>query len=319
MPKTAVLSVSVIEENPGALRTSVDRDTAAYEELKDSIRQYGLLSPVSVREYTKDDGSTGYRLVDGLHRLTAHQDLGLDTIPVNITSLQDSDLLAAQIVGNSVNVKTTKVQFAQGLKQLLQHSGMTTKELGRKVSKSETWVKQQLDLTNLPESIQKLVDSDAVPVANALALKSLPKDKIEDYIQAAMTESPETFGPRMTDIARELRAAAREGRKAVLEFAPVVKVRKTTELKAALGEFERTGTVSAIRSILDLEGVTDPTVAAAVALKWVLSLDAVSVSAQKATWEAQQAAKDEAKAKRAAEREAKAAAKAAEAVAEVVA
>lgn len=318
MAKAAVLSVGVIEENPNALRNTVDKETVAYEELKASIKQYGVIDSISVREYTKEDQTTGYRLVNGLHRLTCCQELGIPDISVNIITVEDEDLLATQIIANATSVKTTKSQFAAGIKQLIQLKGWTFKEVAKKLSKSDTWVKQQFNITELPEAIQKLIDEDKIALVNAVALKGLPKDKIEDYIQAAMTETPETFVPRITEIARELRSAAREGRKPDVSFKPCVKVRRPSVLKDALSEFDQSGNVGEIRSLLELENPQNPFEASIVMLKWFMGLDKISVAAQKATWEAEQKTKEEAKAKREAEKKAKTDAEAAKAVTAVV-
>lgn len=319
MAKAAVLQVSQIEENPNALRTVVDKETVAYEELKASIKQYGVIDSISVKEYAKDDVTTGYRLVNGLHRLTACKELGIPDMSVNIITVEDEDLLATQIIANATSVKTTKSEFAKGIKQLIQLKGWTFKEVAKKLDKSESWVKTQFNITDLPETVQKLIDDDKISLNNAIALKGLPKDKIEDYLQAAMTESPETFVPKIGEIARELRAAAREGRKPVTEFKPVVKVRRTAVLKDALAEFENTGTVGEVRSLLDLENPADSFATAMVMLKWFMGLDSVSVAAQKATYEAEEKAKAEAKKKREDEREAKKNADAAATVAAVTA
>lgn len=305
MPKAMVLAVSQIEENPNALRTVVNKETVSYEELKASIKQYGVIDSISVKEYTKEDGSTGYRLVNGLHRKTACQELGISEMSVNVITVEDEDLLATQIIANATSVKTTKSEFAKGIKQLIQLKGWTFKEVAKKLDKSEKWVRQQFDINDLPESVTKLIDGDKIALVNAVALKSLPKDKVEDYIQSAMTESPETFVPRITEIARELRAAAREGRKPNLEFKPSVKPRRTTVLKDALAEFETTGNIGEFRSLIELEAPATPFDAAVVVLKWMMGLDATSVAAQRATWEAEQKQKDEVKKLRDAERQEK--------------
>lgn len=316
MAKAAVLQVSQIEENPNALRTVVDKETVAYEELKASIKQYGVIDSISVREYTKDDQSTGYRLVNGLHRLTACKELGIPDMSVNIITVEDEDLLATQIIANATSVKTTKSDFAKGIKQLVQLKGWTFKEVAKKLDKSEKWVRDQFNMTDLPEVVLKLIDEDKISLNNATALKALPKDKIEEYLSAAMTESPETFVPRIAELARELRAAAREGRQPVTEFKPVVKARKTSALKDALAEFESTGTVGEIRSLLELEQPADSFAASMVMLKWFMGLDAVSVAGQKASYEAEKKAKEETAAKKAAEKQAKKEADAAKALAE---
>lgn len=314
--KVYELPVGAIEENANALRTKVDKEDSAYTELKDGIKAVGLLNPISVRTYEKEDGSVGYRLVDGLHRLTAFTDLGYPTIPVNVVSIDDSNLLVAQIIGNN-NVKTTKSQFAQGLKQLIQHKGYTVKDVAKLVCKGEKWVKDQLGILSLPESIQKLVDEDKVGIANALSLKKLPLEKIGEFLTDAMTETPDIFGPKIETFVKELRTAAKEGRKPVSVFEPPVRQRKKTDLTSILAEAEATGTAATLRTLIETQNITDPMAAALAVVKWALSLDPVSVAAERAKHEAAEAEKAEKAAKRQAEKEAKAAADATAALASV--
>lgn len=315
--KVTELPLSVIEENPQALRTTVKKDSLAYEQLKSGIKDVGLLNPISVRQYTKEDNTVGYRLVDGLHRFTACGELGFETIPVNVVTIDDSKLLIAQFIGNN-NVKTSKSQYAQGLKQLIQHNGFTTKEVATMVHRPEKWVKEQLGLLDLPPEILKLIDDGKLCTANANSLKKLPADRIADYLQAALTETPDVFGPKVEELAKELKAAALTGRRANTEFVPQGKVRKTTAIKVALAEIEQTGVASELRSLADTTGVTTIDGAIELTMRWFLGLDPVSVAAERAKWDAEQKVKAEAKAKKDAEKAAKAAADAAKEVATAV-
>lgn len=316
--KLDVLKIADIEENPLALRTKVEKESLAYQELKDQIEEFGLLNPISVRLYTRDDGTTGYRLVDGLHRKTAYSDLGYEEIPVNIVDVEDSKLLAAQISANN-NVKTTKVQFAQAMKQMQQHGGLTVAELANAVKKSKKWVEDQLGLLDLPEKVRKLVDEGKVNSLNALSLRKIPAEHLDDFIQGAITDTSEVFQPRVETFVNELKKAASTGRKASTEFIPSARPRKTTELKAAYEQFKQNGFAPELKTLLDTQGVNTPEGAVGVVLEWLLHLDPVSVSAEKAKWEQEKAAKEELAKQRAAERAAKKEAAAKEAVAAVAA
>jgi ParB family transcriptional regulator, chromosome partitioning protein len=98
--KLAHIPISKIRENPVALR-SVNRTTEEYTGLVDSIRRSGVLNPVLVREVQDPDTKDiVYGLIDGLHRFTASQDAGQDTIPAQITSMEDAAVLEAQILAN---------------------------------------------------------------------------------------------------------------------------------------------------------------------------------------------------------------------------
>lgn len=304
-PKVLVLAIAAVEENPNALRNSVEKDAAAYLELKDQIKDVGLLNPISVREYEKEDKSIGYRLVDGLHRLTAMQELGHTEIPANVVTFEDSKLLIAQIAGNN-SIKTTRSQFAGALKRLIQHNGSTVKDVSRLVHKSEKWVNEQLGLLDLPEGTRKLVDEGKVNAANAQALRRVKTaDDYENWLQRALTESAETFSGAVDEYVKEAAKAAKEGRKPVTEFVPKARVRKTTELTTLVTEATATGNAPALRVLIETQGIADPFAAALATLKWVLSLDPTSLAAEKAKWDAEKAEKEANAAKRKAETEAK--------------
>lgn len=315
--KVTELELSVIEENPQALRTTVRKDSIAYEQLKSGIADIGLLNPISVRAYSKEDGSTGYRLVDGLHRKTACEELGFRTIPVNVVSIDDSKLLIAQIVGNN-HIKTSKSQYAQSLKQLIQHNGFTTKEVAIMVHRPEKWVKEQLNLLELPPTVLALMDEGKLCAANAQSLRRLPEDQISVNLQAALTETPDVFGPRIEELLNELKSTASTGRKAVATFAPKGCIRKTNVVRTALSEIESTGVSSELRSLADTVGVSSVDDALKLAIQWFLGLDPVSVAAERAKWDAEQKEKAEKAAKREAEKKAKEQAEAAKEVEKAV-
>lgn len=313
--KLLTLKVSEIHENPEALRTTVDKDGVAYQELKDQVKAHGLLNPISVREVSQEDGSTAYTVVDGLQRLTVFADLGIDEIPVHVVNVADqASLIAMQIAGNH-KVPTSKSEYAKSLKTLAQYKGFTVTELAAFVKKSVKWVQDQLNLADLPENLAKLLDSGRVPVPNMLALKKLPKDQVDDYLASAATEPASTFVPRVEQVVKEHKAAATSGRKPVTEFVPLPKPRKTTEIKSALDEYKSTGTISEIRSLVTSAGVSDPNAVAGIVLEWLLQLDAVSVAKAKAEFDAQQAQKEQAKKAREEEKARKAAEKVAATVA----
>lgn len=314
------LKIAVIEENPQALRTVVDKETVSYGELVDGIKAFGLLNPIPVREYTKEDGSIGYRLLDGLHRKTACSDLGFEDIEAKIfgpDEVADEEVLAMQISANN-NVKTTKTQYAQALKQMQQFRGMTTKELAAFCKRSERWVNEQLGLLNLPEAVKKLVDEGRINSLNASSLKKIPAEHLDDFIAQAITDAPQVFGPKVESFVNELKKAASTGRKAVAEFVLPVRPRKTSEIKAVYDDVLKNGVSPDLQTLLDTTGVTTVADAVKTVLQWLLHQDVITESQERAKWEADQAAKAEQRKIREAEKQAKKEAAAAKAAAEAV-
>lgn len=312
------IPVAKIRENQNALRTEVNKDSAEYQELVMSIRDEGVLLAILVREET--DPTTGdltYPLVDGLQRFTAASEVGLDTIPAQITDMAESKVLAAQVMANATRVETPPAQFAAALKKISQlEPTLTSEELGRRVGKSKGWIEGMLKLNKLLPGIQKLVDGGQLNVSNGIALASLPPDKQEEHLTAAMSESAATFGPRMTEVLKEYRAAARQGRVVDNSFKPQASPRKSSVVKTLLTELE-SGVATTVTGLIQSNGIADPVEAANFMVKWFFSLDPVSIAQQKAKWDAHEQEKVDKKTKREADNAAAKLAKAKETAAEV--
>ncbi len=292
------IPVASIRENSEALRTTVEKDSVSYLELKNAIADAGLLLPIVVREERDENGNVFYPLVDGLQRFTAVSDLGWTTIPAHISTMEENEVLAAQIMANATRVETEPAKYAAGMKRILQLSPtLTSEELGRRVGKSKQWVEGQLKLTKLTAGIQKLVDEGRLTVSNGISLATLPQDKQEEYLQAALSESPATFGPKITEVVKEIRAAARQGRVVSTEFKAQATPRKTSSVKQLLTEIE-TGNPTTLTGMIQSQGITDPIKAGEYVIKWFFSLDEISVNQQKAKWEQEQREKEDAKRRR---------------------
>lgn len=313
------IPLSKIRENSEALRTQVDKEAGNYQELVMSIRDEGVLLPILVREETDENGDVVYPLVDGLQRFTAASEVGLDTIPAQITTMAENKVLAAQVMANATRVDTPPAQYAAALKKILQlEPTLTAEELGRRVGKSKGWIDSQLKLTKLTAGIQGLVNEGKLTVSNAISLASLPQDKQEEYLTSAMNESPATFGPKITEVLKEIRSAARQGRVVDNSFKPTPTPRKSSALKTVLTEVE-TGESITLQGLLQANDIATPYDAAAFMVKYFFSLDPQSIAMQKAKWEADQKAKEEAKKKREEENARKKLEKAKEAAAQATA
>lgn len=290
-----------------ALRTEVDKKSLAYQELLNSVRRDGLINSISDEpclnsdgtHATNDHGENMFEIADGLHRWTVCTDLNLDVIPVVVLSKNERGMLATQIAANSTRIETKRVQYAQALKQIMQNGAMTLKEVAALVGKSEVWVAQQLSLTHLPASVQKLIDDNMISAMNAVTLAKLGTDSIEEFIQAALTEPTATFQEKVDTFIREKRKAMAQGRQIDRSFKPSATLRKSIELKGLL---EDPTPLTAV-----VKGISDPVQAALAVVKWTLHLDPESVAEQKNAYDVDEAKKAALAAKKKEEKDAKAA------------
>lgn len=299
MSELLYIKVNEIHENPVALR-SVNQESEDFLGLVDSIRSRGVMNAISVRrKVDTDSGDQFYELIDGLHRYAATMAAGLEMIPAQVLTLEDAEVLEAQIIGNVQRIDTKPVEYSQQLRRILAANPMMTEsDLANKLGKSTQWISQRLGLTKIGnETIRNLIDEGQIPLSNAYALAKLPDDEQVDFTERAQTESPDVFLGGVTQRIKELKEAKRQGREAKpSEFTPTAHCQKISAIKEAL---EDNGLAN---QLIDAAGVATPVEAFQLGLAWVLHLDPVSVEAAKAKWDAQQQAKKEAADRRAAER-----------------
>lgn len=227
-----------IQENPDALR-GVNRTGEKYLGLVESIREVGVLKPVNVRQVPsrEDPQKMIYGLIDGAHRFTASQDAGMDTIPAYVLSMDDGEVLEAQIMANVHTIETKPAEYSEALIRLLgQNPTMTINTLSKKLAKSPKWLQDRLSITKLDPKIQKLVDENKIPLTNAYALAKL-KDHAEqlNFLDRSMTDQPGVFVPLITSRVKEIQKAKREGKEAGGEqFVPIPHARKLKDIEEEL-------------------------------------------------------------------------------------
>lgn len=311
------VKVADIRENPVALRT-IDRESEGYAGLRDSIANAGLLNPISVRERQEDvDGKIikYFEVIDGLHRYSAACDAGLVEIPALIIDLSNAEVEEAQIMANVHTIETRAVEYTKALNRVLGgNPTMTIADLAGRLSKSGTWVSQRLGLLKLTDAIAVLVNDNKIKVSNAIALAKLPQEEQAVFVDQAMTMGAEEFIPTVNARAKELRDAARAGRKAApAEFTPIARCQKMSDLKNEL-ESPSVGP-----DLVKANRVKTPAAGFALGVAWTLHLDPTSVEVQRAKAEAKAQALVDAKKKRDADRTAKRADEAKKAAAEAAA
>jgi len=295
MSETLLLHIPLAEiREPDESLRKCDRTTEKYLGLVDSIKLKGVISSISVREVKDPEtGEIVYGLVDGLQRFTASKDAGKETIPAQVITLSDAELLEAQVIANVHKIETKPVEYSKALVKILQENPMMTRaELATKLAKTSSWISERMGLLKLNEKIQAYVDSGDIGLSNAYSLAKLPEEEQDDYVDRALGETPQNFATVVAGRVKELRDAKREGRAAgPAEFAPVpmLKSRKTFEDEIAHR--------AAAPVIISDAGASDPVEIFTLALKWGLTLDPMGV-------EFQQAQDDERKAELARKKEA---------------
>jgi ParB/RepB/Spo0J family partition protein len=224
------VNLDLIHEPDEALR-KVDKTKEEYVGLVESIRIQGVMNPITVREIQDPDTKdTIYGLVDGLQRFSASKDAGKETIPCHVISCEDGELIEAQIMANVHKIETKPVEYSRALLKILQNNPLMSRtELANKLAKTGAWISDRLGLLKLTEAIGKLVDEEKINLSNAYALAKLPQEEQPDFIDRAMTMTPQQFTPTVNARAKEIRDAKRKGKDAAPEefqAVPLLRTRK---------------------------------------------------------------------------------------------
>lgn len=300
MSVMADIEIEKIRKGTHTLR-EVDKESESYLNLVDSVSDVGIMNPISVRPISKDEDGFEYEVIDGRHRFTAACDANLDTIPcIVFADKSEEDLLVAQIMTNVHKVETKPAEYAQQLRKIMAHDPMMSiSRLVKMLCKSPTWINNTLKLTSLKAEIQDMVNSGDIKLLNAYALSRMPEEEQSDWVERAMTQSPEEFVPAANQRTKEIRESKRQGNRVDNNtFIAQPKLRKVRVIQDELAG------LSTISRLIQTNEIADPKEAAKLAILWVLSLDEESLKVAQAKWDQEQLEKEERKEQRKRERDA---------------
>lgn len=182
----------------------VRRDSPEYIEMLESVRKDGVLQPILVRPCSPLTGYD-YEIVEGWHRAEAARANNLETIPVIIKEMTDHAVLVIQLKLNSIRPKTQTFEYARRLK-LLMEGGLTIVQLSGLIDKSQSWIRDQLQLNRLCEEARTPVEQGEIKMPAALALANLPEDLQSKFVDDAVALEPQQFVERAQHAQRDFRA-----------------------------------------------------------------------------------------------------------------
>ena len=178
VPGASYREVPVDDIRPNAKQPRQAFDEDAHEELKTSIKEFGLLQPVVVRE----TGPGSYELVMGERRWRASRDLGLQTIPAIVRDTADDAMLRDALLENLHRVDLNPLEEAAAYRQLLDEFGTTHEELANRIGRSRSQVTNTIRLLNLPVPVQRRVAAGVLSAGHARALLTLDDAGAQDAL-----------------------------------------------------------------------------------------------------------------------------------------
>lgn len=161
-------------------------EEAALEELAETIRSQGVLSPLLVRPMNEH----GFEIVFGARRYRAAQMAGSETVPVRIKHMTDAEVLEAQLIENLVRRDVHPMEEAQGFKALLdlEEPKYSIEQISARTGKSAVHVATRLKLVDLVPAAVEAFYREEIGVGHALLLAKLPAAKQEDALKACFRE-----------------------------------------------------------------------------------------------------------------------------------
>ncbi len=156
--------------NPNQPRQRFDYDEL--EGLAQSIRQNGVLQPITVRQT-----DTGFELVSGERRLRAARLVGLAKIPAVVAEVDDKTSAVFSLIENLQRQDLDCFEEAEALDRLVSDYGMSREELSRKLGKAPSTISNKLRLLRLPEDLRYRLSRGGLTERHARALLLLETDE----------------------------------------------------------------------------------------------------------------------------------------------
>ena len=176
------LPIAKVEPRSDQPRRSFD--DAALEELTESVRQYGLIQPITVRPI--DNGY--YQIIAGERRWRAARAAGLREVPVRILEADDRRAMELALVENLQREDLNPIEEAKGYQTLMQEYGLTQEETAAAVGKSRPTVANALRLLGLSDATLALVEAGTLSAGHARALLPIRDAAVQQEAAQAVVD-----------------------------------------------------------------------------------------------------------------------------------
>ena len=237
--ETVVRDIAIDDIDPNTDQPRRDFDKEALEQLAQSIREAGVLSPILVVE----NGSR-YRIVAGERRFRASRIAGLASVPCIVREMTSEQQMEAALIENLQREDLNPIEEAAAIRSLMQECGYTQDQAAKKLGKSRPTIANSLRLLNLPKEITDLVVTGDLSAGHARVLAGLESDtrKLELAHQCVLHGWSVR---RLEEAAREKPAAPKAVRTITPELEELQNsMREALGLKTVLSGNEKKGKIT---------------------------------------------------------------------------
>ncbi len=167
------IELAKISVNPNQPRREFD-DTAL-QELSDSIKEIGIIQPITLRKLSDDE----YQIIAGERRYRASLRAGLTHVPAYIRTADDENVMEMALIENIQREDLNSVEIALAYQHLIEQYNLTQERLSERVGKKRTTIANYLRLLKLPAQIQMALQNKELDMGHARALIALGDPKLQ--------------------------------------------------------------------------------------------------------------------------------------------
>ena len=167
------IPISQITPNPDQPRQNFDEN--ALEELASSIRELGIIQPLTLRS----TGDNSYQIISGERRYRASLLAGLESVPAYIRTANDSEMTEMALIENIQREDLNAIEIALTFRKLIDQYHLTQERLSERIGKKRTTIANFLRLLKLPAEVQLGLQDHILDMGHARALLSLEDPKLQ--------------------------------------------------------------------------------------------------------------------------------------------
>ena len=209
MTQMAEIAIDKIIPNPTQPRTQFDEEALA--ELADSIKQLGVIQPITVKKSGEQ-----YIIISGERRWRAAKQVGVERLPAYIRDVDDENLHAMALVENIQRQDLNAIEIALGMKRLIEECGLTQEAMADKVGKKRSTVSNYMRLLNLPNEVQLALKEGLISMGHAKAIASIEGEQQVAALKRCIKKSLSVR--QMEELARKLAEGVSKAEKGEEEY-----------------------------------------------------------------------------------------------------
>lgn len=159
-----------ITPNPDQPRTTFDEEALA--ELAASIRELGIIQPLSLRK----TGADTYQIIAGERRFRAARLAGLESVPAYVRTANEAELTEMALIENIQREDLNAIEIALGMQRLIDECHLTQDALSEKMGKKRSTVANYIRLLKLPDEVQYALKEGLISMGHAKAIAAAPEE-----------------------------------------------------------------------------------------------------------------------------------------------